>query len=199
VDLRSVVLESGSARPKAEFWTGAEVYDTQEALLASLREQPASILGPPKLERALLKGSQVGSPENAAGPLSAPVQVYEPNQVRISVDAPDAGVLVLKDSYFPGWQVSANGTPLDVLRVDGLVRGVLLPSAGHYEVEFRYAPPSFTRGLWLSGLSLALVTTAVAWAAARGRRQPPWWVLAGGSALVLAMLALSGQAYFGRA
>jgi hypothetical protein len=197
VDLRSVVLESGSARPKAEFWTGAEVYDTQEALLANLREQPASILGPPKLERALLKGVQVGAPEDASQ-VPATVQVYDPNRVRVSVDAPDAGVLVLKDSYFPGWQASANGVPLDVLRVEGLVRGVLLPGAGHYDVEFRYAPSSFTRGLWVSGLSLALVAIAVAWAVVRGRREPPWWVLAGGCALVLVMLALSSQAYFGR-
>jgi hypothetical protein len=199
MDPRAVVLESTSARPKAEFWTGAQVYDTQEALLNSLREQPASILGPPKLERALLKGAQIGATANAAGPLPAPVEAYDPNLVRVSVDAPDAGVVVLKDTYFPGWQASANGTPLDVLRVDGLVRGVLLPSAGHYDVEFRYAPASFNRGLWVSGLSLALVAAAVAWAAVRGRREPPWWVLAGGSLLVVVMLGLSGQAYFGRA
>src|SRR5262249_50337952 len=148
-DDRVFIFESAAARPKAEFWTGVEVYPTQQAILDALRAEPDSIDGPPKLEQALLKGAAVPPPD-AAVQVPARVEQYAANLVRVSVDAPSAGVLVLKDSYFPGWRAELNGQPAEVFRAEGLVRGVLIPGAGHYDVRFTYLPGSFVRGLWVS-------------------------------------------------
>jgi hypothetical protein len=39
------------------------------------------------------------------------VERYAPNTVQRRGDAPRAGLVVLKDSYFPGWQARVNGQP----------------------------------------------------------------------------------------
>lgn len=67
------------------------------------------------------------------------------------------GVLVLADSYFPGWRVFVDGMEDKLLRTNYFFRGVAIP-AGEHRVEFRYEPMSFTIGLWIS---LAM-TTALA-------------------------------------
>ena len=61
------------------------------------------------------------------------------NGVTIDVDAERAGVLVLHDLYFPGWQVRVDGEVKPVLRANLLFRGVEVP-AGHHVVEFEFKP-----------------------------------------------------------
>ena len=104
----------------------------------------------------------------AAGdaPLDAPVPAPElgslafledePNRVRLQVEASRPALLVLADTYFPGWRASVDGTPAEILPVGGAVRGVRLPEGAH-EVEFRYAPLSFSVGLLLAALAAALL------------------------------------------
>jgi hypothetical protein len=67
-----------------------------------------------------------------------------------SVDAVGPGLLVLAQSYDPGWSVRLDGEPARAFRVNHAQLGVVLPAGAHY-VEFRHHP----RGL-LAGLALAL-------------------------------------------
>ena len=63
------------------------------------------------------------------------------------------GVLVLADSYFPGWRVFVDGKEEKLLRANYFFRGVgILP--GDHRVEFRYDPMMFKIGL---GVSLTTV------------------------------------------
>jgi hypothetical protein len=71
------------------------------------------------------------------------------NRVVLDVRTPKPGILVLTDTYSPGWTVAVNGEDRDVFPVDGVFRGVLLP-AGNHVVEFSYFPLSFQVGAWLS-------------------------------------------------
>jgi hypothetical protein len=62
-----------------------------------------------------------------------------------------------------------------VVRVNGLVRGVFVPGAGHYTVRFSYLPTSFVYGATLS-LATAVLLAAIAVSAAMGawsRRSRP--------------------------
>jgi uncharacterized membrane protein YfhO len=84
----------------------------------------------------------------------------------VAVDQPQAGLVVLADTWDPHWVADVDGTPAEVLRVGGAVRGVEVP-AGAQEVRFHYAPWPWRVGLWGAGLGL------VGWLAliALGRRR----------------------------
>jgi hypothetical protein len=78
----------------------------------------------------------------------------------------------VKDSYFPGWTATLDGQPADVVRVDGMVRGVIVATAGRHEVAMQYRPVSFTAGLALAaGAALGLVVITLV-ARSRQRRLP---------------------------
>jgi uncharacterized membrane protein YfhO len=121
--------------------------------------------------------------------------------VRLSLAASRPGLVVLKDAYFPGWQASVDGQASPVLRVNGMVRGVLIPSAGPHSVVFTYRPASFVRGTLLAvGVALLLVATLLAaWVRRQPGFFPPRWCVVCGLVLLLALLVFTGQAYFGSA
>jgi uncharacterized membrane protein YfhO len=50
-------------------------------------------------------------------------------------------VLVLHDTYYPGWIAEVDGRSVPILRADVLFRGVEL-DAGRHRVVFRFAPLS---------------------------------------------------------
>src|SRR5205823_3323642 len=142
-------------------------YPSQAAIVAELKQNPSAILGPPKLEMTARLPSGLVKGEGEAEAVPVDVRVYRANEVRLEVQAPSAGVVVLKDSYFPGWQAWVDGQPSPVLRVDGLVRGVVVPTAGRHEVQVVYRPESFVRGIVLGALTLLLLVLSLAYAVLR--------------------------------
>ena len=87
---------------------------------------------------------------------------YLPDRVQLEVSARRAGVVVLLDSYDPGWRAWVDGQPARILRVNVAFRAVPVP-AGEHRVEMRYRPPALFLGIALSALTAltALVATAV--------------------------------------
>ena len=78
---------------------------------------------------------------------------YTNNQVRVRASLDSPGVLVLADSFYPGWKVYVDGEEKEILRANLFFRGVSM-SPGVYLVEFRYEPVSFTIGLAISLITL---------------------------------------------
>ncbi len=76
---------------------------------------------------------------------------YEPDRVTIDVDSACRGLLVLTDTYYPGWTATVNGDEAPIHATDLAFRGVAVP-AGHSTVEFEYRPTSFRNGLVLGGI-----------------------------------------------
>ncbi|MBL7648068.1 MAG: YfhO family protein [Candidatus Hydrogenedentes bacterium] len=74
-------------------------------------------------------------------------------EVEITADTTRPGILVLADTFAPGWHAYVNGAREPILKVNGMFRGVYLP-AGKHNVTFTYAPLSVTLGLLTSGLAL---------------------------------------------
>jgi hypothetical protein len=68
---------------------------------------------------------------------------YRRNGIAIRVETPQAGVLVLHDLWFPGWEVEVNGQTRPLLRMNVLFRGVEL-EAGTHRVIFTFKPFSYT-------------------------------------------------------
>ena len=74
-------------------------------------------------------------------------------RVVVQADAPTPGVLVLSDTWYPGWRVTVDGKPAPLLRADYALRGVALP-AGHHVVVFTFRSRPAALGLALSVLGL---------------------------------------------
>jgi hypothetical protein len=79
----------------------------------------------------------------------------DPNTLIAEGDAAGKGLLVMSDTYYPGWHATVNGQETPVHRVNAGMRGVAVP-AGHYRVTLRYMPTSLTVGSLLSLTTLLL-------------------------------------------
>jgi hypothetical protein len=92
----------------------------------------------------------------AASGGSARIVRYTPDEVQIDVSTPAAGILVLTDLHYPGWESEVDGKPADILVTDYVFRGVAV-DAGTHHVVFHFVPHSFWWGLLVAALGSMLV------------------------------------------
>jgi hypothetical protein len=78
------------------------------------------------------------------------------NRIRIKVTAAQPGVLVLSESSYPGWRVTVNGKPANIIRLNYLFQGVEVDS-GRQRIQFEYQPPFFRVYLLISFLTLIVI------------------------------------------
>jgi hypothetical protein len=79
----------------------------------------------------------------------ATVLVYERHRVIIEAEAAAPGLLVLADTFFPGWSATVDGEPRPIWPVNLAQRGVPL-SPGHHRVTFIYRDRALIFGGCLS-------------------------------------------------
>jgi len=91
----------------------------------------------------------VGDIMPASGRDEVEIVRYEPNLVEIDVSMHRPGLLVLADTYYPGWRARVDGRTTHVYAVNYLCRGVAVPQ-GNHQVDFVYRPASFVVGAILS-------------------------------------------------
>jgi hypothetical protein len=72
----------------------------------------------------------------------------------VSLESP--GLVVLADVYYPGWELTINGKPAPIYRVNHLMRGAAV-SAGRSRLVYTYKPRSFLVGRVVSILGLAVL------------------------------------------
>ncbi len=84
---------------------------------------------------------------------TAKIVDYKANQVVVSAEVEQPGILVLSDVFYPGWTATVDGAPAKIYRVDGLFRGVALDKGDH-TIIFQYSPKSFKIGLFIAVLTL---------------------------------------------
>ncbi len=75
-------------------------------------------------------------------------------------DNPSAGLLVVADTYYPGWTATLDGRSTDIEPVNISQRGIRVPSGTH-TVSMRYTPRSIAAGTAISTVSM-LVLIALA-------------------------------------
>jgi len=94
---------------------------------------------------------------------NAKILDYVNQRVTISASLNGSGVLVLADSFYPGWRVYVDGKEEKMLKANYFFRAVAL-TKGEHIVEFRYEPYGFKVGLILSlatFLSVAVVSVVL--------------------------------------
>ena len=66
---------------------------------------------------------------------------YEPNELKYDVKSAKGGVLVFSEIYYPGWTATVDGQPVDVGRVNYVLRALQL-KPGNHQVVLQFMPKS---------------------------------------------------------
>jgi hypothetical protein len=84
------------------------------------------------------------------------------HRLALSVKTGKGGLLVMNDTYFPGWKACVDGRKEKIYRADYTFRAVPV-SAGNHQVQFVYDPFSFNLGasMTLFGMAACLVVCFV--------------------------------------
>ncbi len=90
------------------------------------------------------------------------------NRLQLVVKTTKDSVLVLNDTYYPGWKAFVDGKETKIYRADYTFRAVLL-SAGKHKVEFVYDPLSFRLG---AGVTLFGIIGCIVIGLSTRRRRP---------------------------
>jgi hypothetical protein len=102
------------------------------------------------------KGLKDGSPSAASNPGArgtAQLTHRTHNGLEIEVQSDRAALLVMAETWYPGWRVEVNGKDQPVWRAQRALRAVEIPS-GMSTVRWRFEPPSFRIGFVISLFSL---------------------------------------------
>lgn len=112
-------------------------------------------------QAAVIEAGQLAQPLPQV-PFHVPATIlsYEPNEVRVQVEMPGDGVLMVGTNWTPGWRARDDGEPARVLRVNGAVQGVYLPKGSH-QVTLRFRPPALAWGAIISGFTLLACVLAL--------------------------------------
>ena len=151
-DATIVVYENERALPRAYVVHEATHANDLQAALLQVREVD--------LSRVVVLDGEVPAPlppPPDLRPLSEPVRIarLEPQRVALEASLEAEGYVVFTDAFFPGWEATLDGEPVEILPANVAVRAVRVP-AGEHRIEMRYAPRSVRTGLWLGLLSISI-------------------------------------------
>jgi uncharacterized membrane protein YfhO len=139
--------------------SGIEVIPDPAAALARLSD-PTFDPERTALLPELLKSQSVNENPALGTSESSVVATHQDiNKVEISAQVKEPAVLVLSDTYYPGWKVLVDGREEKVLRVNYTFKGVAL-YPGTHKVRFVYEPFTFWAGLLISIVSGLVISAA---------------------------------------
>jgi len=81
---------------------------------------------------------------------------YSPNEIVIKTQSDHASLLVLTDSYYPGWFAYIDGEETEIFRTNGIVRSVFVPP-GNHSITFSFMPQFFLFGLMISIITIVIL------------------------------------------
>jgi hypothetical protein len=150
------VYENTQVMPRAYVAYQARLASSQaeEAALLARRDfnpHREIVLGPLGKATALAQPPAVENRGRAHGP--AQVLLEQRHHVVIEAEAVAPGLLVLADTFFPGWVAKVDGNEQPIWPVNLAQRGVALPP-GHHHIEFSYHDRALLYGGGLSLLGL---------------------------------------------
>jgi hypothetical protein len=84
------------------------------------------------------------------------IKFYEINEITLSVQTSENGILVLSEVYYPNWKVFVDGVEKTMLRCDYSLRGVAIEK-GNHTVVFKYIDKDFQLGAIITLFAFAIV------------------------------------------
>ena len=150
------VYENTAWLPRAFVATRTRTFDRSDAMLSAMSSATLDELRTTAFLEA--EDDEVALPEDApsaVAPADVRLTTYTADAIELEVRTLSPGMLVITNTYDPGWTVRVNDTPATLRRVDFTFQG--LPVAtGTSRVRLEYAPP-YARGAWETAGASALV------------------------------------------
>lgn len=155
----ATVFENAQAAPRAFVPQTVALADGEEAANAAVAADDFDVRRTAVVEQ----GEPGASGLVTAPPVRGRATVVREGNARVEVRATldRRGLVVLDDALFDGWRVEVDGRSAPVVRVDSVLRGVVVP-AGTHRVVWSYTVPGIRVGAAVSALAaLALLGAAV--------------------------------------
>jgi hypothetical protein len=150
------VYENLRAKPREYFVSGIEVLASDSVITRELLQKD--------FDGSTALISREDAPVNLEGSYSTigVLQIRDSGNEAVVIQArtPEKSLLVLTDTYYPGWRCYVNGVPQPIYRVNNYMRGISL-DAGKSEIVFRFEPDIFTAGMSLSGIAAVLALGSI--------------------------------------
>jgi hypothetical protein len=109
----------------------------------------------------VLEGAGNASAAGAA-PVAVTPDVATPEHWRAHVSLQQAGYLLQREAWYPGWKARVDGVDVPLLRADSLFRAVAL-SPGEHDVDISFESSSFRRGALFSIAGTVVIIVLLAW------------------------------------
>jgi len=90
----------------------------------------------------------------------------ETNSLAIDADLKCKGMVIVGETFFPGWEARVDGKPSPIYEAYTTLRGVVV-DAGHHRIEMRYCPRSVYWGFFFTLTGLLAGVGLATW----GRRE----------------------------
>jgi hypothetical protein len=145
------LYRNASVMPRAFVVSGYRVAPLPEDAKAILQQDSFSP------EKEAIVSRPVDFPSVAWGKAgSAEIKSYEPSTVTIDASLNTDGLLILSDTYYPGWKAYVDGTEKEILKVNFCQRGVVLPP-GKHRVTFSFESATARGGFKITIGSILIV------------------------------------------
>lgn len=155
-DGKYTVFENSYAFPRAYMVYDTTVESDKEKILLNLFSDTFNASTSAIVEEKLEISSIIEKPQ-----YTTKISRYSGNNIDVSVQTPQKGLLILSDVFYPGWKAYVDGQKINVERVNYVFRGVVVPEGAH-NIQFKYEPESFRNGLLISVVGvLGLMSLAI--------------------------------------
>lgn len=162
------LIQRPSARPRTflvnDWIRVPRVDDPDQATLHILQRMLAPDFDPVHtalVEPAVSGANEASIPEPITAGNGGAGEVYlgqdNVNETIVRVMVERKSLLVLNDAWYPGWVALVDGSAQPIFRTNFHFRGVFL-DPGQHELRFVFAPKQFRIGIWISLLTIVLVS-----------------------------------------
>lgn len=146
------VLENPTRPPRFAFVGAARAVGDEDAMVRLVQQEPA---GPVPV---LAAATALPPAADRSGD-TVTVRRWAPDTADLAVDATHDGLLLVRQSWVPGWSATVDGAPASVLPAAGVFFVVPVP-AGAHQVHLRYRTPGLALG---TAIAAAWSCGAAAW------------------------------------
>jgi hypothetical protein len=139
--------ETRDRRLAAMLYMNDPLWTERDRAVLDLRQMALIETDNPQSLNGIISRAPVGPAETVE------VVKYEPQRVELRASLDRPGLVILADTFYPGWHLTIDGRPAPILRANRLMRGAAVP-VGQHRLVYTYEPASIKIGAIVSTMGL---------------------------------------------